>query len=57
MTLPYIIGVLALVVFVAAADVARVGQIWKDAGQPWFAIGNVKGDGSRHVVVEPPPPA
>jgi len=46
-----------LVVFVAPADLARVGQIWKDMGQRWFAIGNVKAGGSRRVVVEPAPQA
>jgi len=46
---------IGMVVFVAAADVARVGQIWKDAGQRWYAIGNVRGGGSRRVVVEPAP--
>ena len=46
---------IGMVVFVAPADVARVSQIWKDAGQRWFAIGNVKGGGSRRVVVEPEP--
>ena len=45
---------IGMVVFVAPADVARVGQIWKDAGQRWYAIGNVK-PGSHRVVVEPPP--
>jgi phosphoribosylformylglycinamidine cyclo-ligase len=44
---------IGMVVFVAASDVARIGQIWKDAGVRWFAIGNVK-PGSRRVVVEPP---
>ena len=46
---------IGMVVFVAPADLARVGQIWKGAGQSWYAIGNVKGGGSRRVVVEPPP--
>ena len=47
---------IGMVVFVAPSDLARVGQIWKDAGQRWFAIGNVR-SGSRKVVVEPPPQA
>jgi len=47
---------IGMVVFVAPADLARVGQIWKNAGVRWFAIGNVK-PGSRRVVVEPPPEA
>ena len=46
---------IGMVVFVAPADLARVGQTWKDAGQRWFAIGNVKSGGSRRVVVEPEP--
>ena len=46
---------IGMVVFVAAADVARVGQIWKDMGQRWYAIGNVRGGGSHRVVVEPAP--
>jgi len=48
---------IGMVVFVAAADLARVAAIWKDAGQRWFAIGNVKGGGTRRVVVEPEPAA
>jgi phosphoribosylformylglycinamidine cyclo-ligase len=46
---------IGMVVFVGAADLARAAQIWRDAGQRWFAVGNVKGDGSRRVVVEPAP--
>jgi phosphoribosylformylglycinamidine cyclo-ligase len=45
---------IGMVVFVAPADVARAAKIWEDAGQRWYAIGNVKGSGSRRVVVEPP---
>jgi phosphoribosylformylglycinamidine cyclo-ligase len=45
---------IGMVVFLAAADLARAGAIWKDLGQRWFAIGNVK-PGSRRVVVEPTP--
>jgi phosphoribosylformylglycinamidine cyclo-ligase len=48
---------IGMVVFIAPADLARVGWIWKDAGQGWFAIGNVKSGGSRKVVVEPEPVA
>ena len=44
---------IGLVVFVAPSDLARVAEIWKATGQRWFAIGNVKGGGSRKVVVEP----
>jgi phosphoribosylformylglycinamidine cyclo-ligase len=46
---------IGLIVFVAPGDLARVGQIWKDLGQRWYAIGNVKGGGKRRVVVEPAP--
>ncbi len=45
---------IGLVVFMAPADLARAAEIWKAAGQRWFAIGNVK-SGSHRVVVEPPP--
>jgi hypothetical protein len=43
-----------MVVFLAPGDLARVAEIWKGAGQGWFAIGNVK-TGSHRIVVEPPP--
>ncbi len=46
---------IGMVVFVGAADVARVAEIWKSAGQRWYAIGNVKGGGARRVFVEPEP--
>ena len=46
---------IGMVVFVAPSELARAAQIWKASGQRWFAIGNVKGGGSRQVVVEPPP--
>ncbi|MEP6995434.1 MAG: phosphoribosylformylglycinamidine cyclo-ligase [Acidobacteriota bacterium] len=46
---------IGMVVFMSAADLAKAAQIWRDAGQGWFAIGNVKGEGSRRVVVEPLP--
>jgi phosphoribosylformylglycinamidine cyclo-ligase len=46
---------IGMVVFVAPADLARVAELWKTAGQGWFAIGNVKAGGSRKVVVEPAP--
>jgi len=45
---------IGLVVFMGPADLARAAEIWKAAGQRWFAIGNVK-SGSHRVVVEPPP--
>ncbi len=46
---------IGMVVFVAASDLPRVAEIWTAAGQTWYAIGNVKGGGSRNVVVEPEP--
>jgi len=46
---------IGMVVFVAPADLARIADGWKSAGQRWYAIGNVKGGGSRRVVIEPPP--
>ncbi|MGH9315940.1 MAG: phosphoribosylformylglycinamidine cyclo-ligase [Thermoanaerobaculia bacterium] len=45
---------IGMVVFVAAADLSRVSKIWAEAGQRWFAIGNVV-PGSRRVVIEAPP--
>jgi phosphoribosylformylglycinamidine cyclo-ligase len=44
---------IGMVVFVAAADLGRVADVWKSAGQRWFAIGNIKAGGSRRVIVEP----
>ena len=44
---------IGMVVFVAASDLSRVGEIWREAGVRWSAIGNVRGKGSRRVVVEP----
>ena len=46
---------IGMVVFVAPADLPRVSSLWTAAGVRWFAIGNVKGGGSRRVVVEPSP--
>jgi phosphoribosylformylglycinamidine cyclo-ligase len=47
---------IGMAVFVAPADLAQAGALWKAMGQGWFAIGNVKrGEGARRVVVEPPP--
>jgi len=46
---------IGMAVFVAPADLARVGELWKAMGQRWFAIGNVRAEGDRRVVVEPPP--
>jgi len=48
---------IGMVVFVAPGDLAAAGRIWKELGQRWFAIGNVKGSGRRRVVVEPAPQA
>jgi phosphoribosylformylglycinamidine cyclo-ligase len=44
---------IGMVVIVAPGDLARVAKVWGDAGQSWYAIGNVKESGSRRVVVEP----
>jgi phosphoribosylformylglycinamidine cyclo-ligase len=46
---------IGMVVFVAAVDLARVAGIWSEAGQKWFAVGNVKSGGNRRVVIEAPP--
>ncbi len=46
---------IGMVLFVAAEDLARVGRTLKDVSQRWYAIGNVKGGGSRKVEVEPAP--
>ncbi|HEY2797438.1 MAG TPA: phosphoribosylformylglycinamidine cyclo-ligase [Thermoanaerobaculia bacterium] len=44
---------IGMVVFVAAADLGRAAQTWRDADVKWNAVGNVRGGGSRRVVVEP----
>ncbi len=44
---------IGMVVFVAAAELGRVAQVWRDANVKWNAIGNVRAKGSRRVVVEP----
>jgi phosphoribosylformylglycinamidine cyclo-ligase len=44
---------IGMVVFVAPADLGRVSQLWRDADVKWNAVGNVRGRGSRRVVVEP----
>jgi len=46
---------IGMVVFFAPGDLARATDVWKEMGQRWFAIGNVKGGGSRKVSVEPAP--
>jgi phosphoribosylformylglycinamidine cyclo-ligase len=45
---------IGMVVFLAAGDLARTAEIWKNMGQRWYAVGNVK-PGSRRVVVEDAP--
>jgi phosphoribosylformylglycinamidine cyclo-ligase len=45
---------IGMVVFLAPADLARAAELLKGSGQRWYAIGNVKGGGSRRVVVESP---
>ncbi|HEY3203094.1 MAG TPA: phosphoribosylformylglycinamidine cyclo-ligase [Thermoanaerobaculia bacterium] len=46
---------IGMIAFVAPAELAEAAQLWKELGQRWYAIGNVKGSGSRKVIVEPPP--
>jgi phosphoribosylformylglycinamidine cyclo-ligase len=46
---------IGMVVFVSPPDLPRIADLWKSAGQRWFAIGNVKAGGNRRVVVEPSP--
>jgi phosphoribosylformylglycinamidine cyclo-ligase len=46
---------IGMAVFVAASDLPRVARIWTEAGQRWYAIGNVKGGGNRRVAVEQAP--
>jgi len=48
---------IGMVVFLAPSDLSRAAELWKAAGQRWFAIGNVRGGGERRVVVEPGPQA
>jgi phosphoribosylaminoimidazole (AIR) synthetase len=43
---------IGMVVFIASADLPCVARIWVDAGQHFFAIGNVVG-GDGRVVLEP----
>ena len=45
---------IGMVVFLAPSDLGRAAELWKAAGQRWYAIGNVK-PGAHRVVVEPPP--
>jgi phosphoribosylformylglycinamidine cyclo-ligase len=46
---------IGMVLFVDPAELARVARAFVESGQRWYAIGNVKGSGSRRVVIEPPP--
>ncbi len=46
---------IGMVVFVAPGDLQRVTKIWSDAGQSWYAIGNVRGGGSRKVEIQQKP--
>jgi phosphoribosylformylglycinamidine cyclo-ligase len=48
---------IGMAVFLSPNDLGRAAEIWKAMGQRWFAIGNVKPNGSRRVVVEPAPDA
>jgi phosphoribosylaminoimidazole (AIR) synthetase len=45
---------IGMVLFIAPADLEEVARIWSEAGERWYAIGNVK-PGQRRVVIEPPP--
>ncbi len=40
-----------MIVFVAPEDLSRISQIWAEATQRWYAIGNVR-SGSRRVAIE-----
>jgi phosphoribosylformylglycinamidine cyclo-ligase len=44
---------IGMVVFVAAEDLSAVSRIWAEAGQRWYAIGNIRA-GRRGVIVEAP---
>ncbi len=46
---------IGMVVFLAPGDLQRAAEMWSEAGQRWYAIGNVTGGGSRRVVIEPEP--
>ncbi|HEY6064532.1 MAG TPA: phosphoribosylformylglycinamidine cyclo-ligase [Thermoanaerobaculia bacterium] len=45
---------IGMVVIAAPETIPRISRAWADAGQRWYAIGNVK-SGRRGVVVEAPP--
>src|SRR5262249_37124812 len=38
---------IGMVVFLAPGDLARAAKLWEASRQRWYAIGNVKGGGSR----------
>ena len=42
-----------MVAFLAPGDLARAAEIWKNMGQRWYAVGNVK-PGSHRVVIDRP---
>jgi phosphoribosylformylglycinamidine cyclo-ligase len=46
---------IGMTVFLPPGDLARAAEVWKEMRQSWFAIGNVKGGGSRKVIVERAP--
>ena len=43
---------IGMVVFLAPTDLAQAASLWSSVGQKFYAIGNVKGGGSRRVVIE-----
>jgi phosphoribosylformylglycinamidine cyclo-ligase len=43
---------IGMVVIIAPGELPRVAKIWNDAGQRWYAVGDVT-SGSRRAVVEP----
>ena len=45
---------IGMVLFVAPADLGEAAKFWSEAGQRWYAIGNVRA-GQRRVVIEPQP--
>jgi phosphoribosylformylglycinamidine cyclo-ligase len=46
---------IGMVLFVDPAELSLVARQFAEAGQRWYAIGNVKGGGSRRVVIEREP--
>ncbi|MBC8646283.1 MAG: phosphoribosylformylglycinamidine cyclo-ligase [Thermoanaerobaculia bacterium] len=43
-----------MVLFIAPAELGEAAKSWSEAGQRWYAIGNVRA-GQRRVVIEPAP--